>query len=407
MSQRRRNVGPRALRAGLASAWLLAAAPGRAQSPAPEAGAASPVTAGSVTAGSVTASASSAQRAAEAEAYCRHVAGAAAAESALLTGPRVVASFGLLRGSPLDPDGVASPDRDLVLNLRAGVEVSPTRMLGGALRREQAEIDCGQYRAELELAALGRDVDDERPALLARAAVLRGGLAAAEEILARSQAKLDASQTTLQAHTATRLRVEAHRQLLSDTEERLARSPRPSLGPVEPGRVFDDVRRMDRRREELQGQQRRLASVDVTLRGGYNEVFTVAQRLPVFAAINVGFDTGWFWQGGANAESAAAREQWLEHRLEAARDALRESAEGTLRQLQVARQQLAETRASLEDLERRQAELASLEAASADELADYLWFEVTKLRAAAAYGTARVQGLEDRQRRNSLANAAR
>ncbi|HTV24013.1 MAG TPA: hypothetical protein VMG12_35220, partial [Polyangiaceae bacterium] len=151
----------------------------------------------------------------------------------------------------------------------------------------------------------------------------------------------------------------------------------------------------------------RLASVDVTLRGGYNEVFAVDQRLPVFASINVGFDTGWFWQGSANADSAAAREEWIERRLDAAREALRESAEGTARQLAIARQQLADTRLSLEDLEQRQAQLGALQTASARELGDYLWFEVIKLRADVAYAAARVQSLEQRQRRGSPVAAAR
>jgi hypothetical protein len=263
MTQRTpRWFGSRAARACLASACVLAAAPSRAEDTAARTD--SP----------------GARRAAEAHAYCRHAKGAAAAENALLTAPRVVGSFGLLRGSPLNPDGVASLDRDLVLNSRAGIEVSPTRMLIGALRLEQAEVDCGPYRAELELAALGRAIDDERPALLARAEVLRAGLTAAEAILARRQNKLDASQTTLQAHTATRLRVEAHRQLLSDVEARLARAPRARLEPLEPERVFDDVRRTERRSEELQARQRRLASVDLTLRGGCNEVFAIGQPCP-------------------------------------------------------------------------------------------------------------------------------
>ena len=53
------------------------------------------------------------------------------------------------------------------------------------------------------------------------------------------------------------------------------------------------------------------------------------------------------------------------------------------------------------------AELVAVEAASASELADYLWFEVTKLRADAAYGAARVHTLEALQRRSALGEVPR
>jgi hypothetical protein len=341
---------------------------------------------------------------AEASAYCRHVQNSADSTSALLSSPRVFSSFGLLHGTPLDPEGLATGDGDLVLNFRAGVEVSPTRMYTGTLLRQQAAAECERHRAELALEALSLEPEDERRALAAKAEVLRGAMSVAEGILADSQAKLASSRTTLQAHAATRLRVEAHKRLLSDIDAQLARLPNPASRQTEPKQVFDALRHWESRREAADASLRRLESVEVGLRGGYNELFSVPQSLPIFASVNVGFAPGWFWQKQAEEQSAQARRDWVEAKIERARAALRDSSERLARQLQVAQRQLQEVSASLADLELRYTELQAVKTSLAQDVMEYLWFELVRLRAERAYAQTEVQSLEAQKQRldNSL-----
>lgn len=337
-------------------------------------------------------------RQAEAGAYCRHVLHRASSESALLYSPRVFSSFGLMRGSPIDPEGVANADPDLVLNFRAGVEVSPTRMYAGSLLEQQARAECGRQRAELALSALPHDPHDPRPALAAKAQVLREALPAAEEILASSQSKLDASLTTLQAYSATRLRVEAHKRLLADLDAQLAGLPSRQSAVAAPSEVFDALRFWESQRQAVDGSLRRLESVGVAVRGGYNELFAVPQRLPIFASVNVGFTPGWFWQKDAERDSAQARRDWVEAKIERARASLRDGLERLGRKLGVAERQLHEISVGLADLELRYRELENVRTSSASELMEYLWFELVRLRAERAYARAEVQSLEQRRR---------
>jgi hypothetical protein len=335
---------------------------------------------------------------AEANAYCRQVLSDADSQSSLLYSPRVISSLNLLNGSSFDPESGASADRDLVLNFRAGIEVSPTRMHAATLLRDQARADCEQRRAALALQALPVALSDDGPALAAQAEVLRGALGMAQEILAASHAKLDASLTTVQAYTATRLRVDAHKKLLAEVDAQIARlPPLPSEQPS-PKKVFDALRSSENQRQAVDRSRRRSESVDVTLRGGYSELFAVPQTLPIFAQLNVGFTPGWFWQEKAEEQSAAARRDWVENRIERARAALRDGADRLARQLDVARRQLEEASVSLADLEQRYAQLRGVRTAYAEELMEFLWFELVRLRAEQAYAQTQVQTLEERRR---------
>lgn len=331
---------------------------------------------------------------AEADAYCRHVVHRASSVSARLYSPTLFSTFGVLRGSPVDPEGLANPAPDLVLNFRAGIEVSPTRMYAGALLEEQARADCGRQRAELALQELPREHYDEGPALAAQAEVLRGAALAAREILAASQDKLSASRTTLQAYTATRLRVEAQQRLLAEVDARLARLPQRANAPAAPKQVFEAVRFWEGRRQAVEGSLRRLESVEVALRGGYNELLSVPQDLPIFASVNVGFSPGWFWQKAAERESASARRDWVEARLERVRASLRATGERLGRESSVAQRRLEELSASLADLELRYDELKGVRTSTAEELMEYLWFDLVRLRAERAYAHGQVQMLQ-------------
>jgi hypothetical protein len=335
---------------------------------------------------------------AEASAYCRYVIDAAESASALLYSPRVFSSFGVVRGYPTDPEGPTGGGIGMLLNFRAGVEVSPTRMYSGALLTERARVDCERHRAEAALEVLPVDVYDARPALRAKADVLRAALPEAAQLLAASQDKLNSSLTTLQSHMALRLRVESHKRVLAELEAELASLQKPASPAVEPRKVFDAIRQWESRQHSVDARTRRLEAVNVILRGGYDEFLSVPQKLPVFGSISLGFVPGWFWQDSAEERSAAGRRDWVEAKIQRARASLRDSLERLSNQLDVARHELQDLLVGLADLEQRYADLKGVNTPSAQDLMEYLWFDLVRLRADRVHAEARVHTLQRQAR---------
>lgn len=318
---------------------------------------------------------------------------AAASESALLHSPRLFSSFGIIRGSDIDPEGLDSARGDLVLNFRAGLEVSPTRMYAGSQIEERARADCGRIRAELALQAASGEVRyDGQEGLAARASVLRQALPTADSILADAARKLDAAQLTLQSYMATRQRVESLKKLLSDTEREQVRLPESPAVPHHQ-QLVDALRFWERRREAAAARVRRSEAFDVRLRGGYDELIAVPQRVPAFASVNVSFVPGWLWQHDDDERSVAAAGERAEHRVRALRAALIDSQRRLDRQYAVAERHLAEVSAGVAELESRYAQLQYVKTPTALDLMEYLWFELVRARSELAFARAELSAL--------------
>lgn len=333
--------------------------------------------------------------------YCEHVSNAAASESALLWSPRLFSRFGTIRGTA-DAGTADALERELRLNLQAGVDVRPMLMHAGALVEARARAECRRYAAELSFQHLLSDLAlDPRPALTAKVTALRAALPRAEELQEQSEQALSASQITLQEHTLTRARVDALRQATIEAEFELASvSPRTNAGvPARlASRVFEDLRLSEARRQEVEGQLRRVEGFGVSIRGGYDEVFGVPQSLPIFGAVTVDFVPGGLWQPAREREGVQARQRWVEHRIQEAQERLRSASERVKQQLEVSERQIAQLELRVTELEARSTELARVGTPAAEEFRRDIWFELVKRQADLASARARVETLV-RQRR--------
>lgn len=320
-----------------------------------------------------------------ARAFCEYVTAVAASEGALLRAPWLFSSFGTLRGAgALDTEAVAAVDRERELTLRfqAGLGFSPTRFHRAGLLSEQAQAECERRHAAEDIRALGAIPGGvTRAALEAKISVLREALPEAERLARRSLDELDASRTTVQEHHALELRVDELRQRLAGATLELASLPEAE----EPARAvrdpFERLRRWSAEEQAAASRLRRAEALSLTLRGGYDELLGVPQQLPVFGSISLEVNPGWLWQRGHDARAEQAHADALEVDVQGRRESLAALGRRLLAELGVVRQRLREVRSSLSDLERRRERLEAAGSSAAREYAEYIWFDVVRLRA--------------------------
>lgn len=324
-----------------------------------------------------------ADRAREADDFCREVTSAAASRAAPLRWPQLFSRLGLMRGSPIDLDGVVAARGDLLWNLQAGIDVSPVRMLTGGLIEDRARAECRRYAAELAVRELEARLDlDVASALDARAAALHARLPEAEARLADSAARLQAGHVSAQTHATARRRVARLRQATAAAELGAVRAPRSEPAPLSAAtRAFDSLRRSEARAQELDGRLRRMDAFGLNVRAGYDEVFGVAQAVPLFAFVSVQLSPALLFQGPLDAQSEAAHRRRVERRIAEAQRDLSDLSARLGRQLAIIERRLGELDAGVAELEAQQTELERVGTSAARELLDALWFDRVELEA--------------------------
>jgi hypothetical protein len=316
-------------------------------------------------------------------AQCEYVTAVAASQGALWRSPWVLSSFGTLRGggdTGLD-DAVQSGD-ELVWRLQLGLGFSPTRFIQASLLDDQARAECERYRAEEELRALATSPDGVTAAgLSAKIEVLERALPEAEELLEQSTSALEESRTTLQEHAALSLRVDDLRQRLADASLQRASLPPAPDRPRAGSSVFARLRGASARKEDAAAGLRQSQAVQLTLRGGYDKLFGVAQDLPVFGQIALELSPGWFWQRAHDERAERAHAELVVADRSRAQVSVGDLRRRLLAELAIVRRREAEVGAVLGDLASRLERLDAESGGSAREYAEYLWFDVVRLRA--------------------------
>jgi hypothetical protein len=309
----------------------------------------------------------------------------AASEGALLRAPWLFSSLGTLRGAgALDAEAIVAADRERELTLRfqAGLGFSPTRFHRAGLLDAQAQAECERRGAEEDIRALGTSAGGmTRTALGAKIAVLREALPKAEGLAQRSLDELDASRTTLQEHHALELRVDEIRQRLATAELDLAALPEAEELTGDARDPFERLRRWSAEEQAVASQLRRAEALSLTLRGGYDELVGVPQQLPIFGSISLELNPGWLFQRGHDAAAEEAHAEALEVGVQGRRESLAALVRRLQAELSVVRRRLREVRTSLADLEHRRERLEAAGSSAAREYAEYIWFDVVRLRA--------------------------
>ncbi len=310
--------------------------------------------------------------------YCDHVLGVASAESALMFSPELFLSYGK---QPTITDDVTAQTEDT--RFIAGVSYSLSGIYEGVLTRKRAKADCRRHEA-LGLVEGGTTYR----ALEARAAVLDAAMAEADKLLKAADRDLDARRATAQEVTATRLRVDALRELAAATRRELDELPPPGDEAGMRGAALAYYQ-ADAAVERAEGGLRRAKAWDVSVRLGIDDREDTAGS-PYFALVQVSFNPGWLLQGSGNKRAAAGRRRMV--RQERAAD--EQAAMTRLRSLlEIETKRAEETRVLADELEGQLQALERIGGENSRRLRDTVWFEAVRARAEAAYFAAHVASL--------------
>ncbi|HEX9291536.1 MAG TPA: hypothetical protein VF904_18605 [Anaeromyxobacteraceae bacterium] len=321
----------------------------------------------------------------DAESFCRYETAAAAAESDLLVSPELIGSFGWTHFTERDdPGGVSETLRPRLL---AGMRYSVSGLYRGLLTKDRARAECARYRA---LSAMRSFVESgaaalDRPALERRVEVLRGAIPAAEALVNDIRGRTDEGTATVVELNTTELRLDELRMLLAQATAQLEAIPS-TAEPTAPLTAALATSLVETRRvAEYESRLSAARGWDVSLRGGYEQVFGVASGTPVFGQVLVTLDPGLLWHDADRARAVEAVGAWRS--AEADGTVLRTL--DRLRQLRAAHASEKERLRQVDVLVRSLADrLAAAERVPAAQVRAYrnlVWFELTKANAERAY----------------------
>ncbi len=326
-----------------------------------------------------------------ADSYCDYVVGVASAESALLVAPTAFVTTGLV--NPVDSAGAAT-SQGPSSRITAGASYSFSSLYRGVSVRSRAQAECEAHRRFSELLAfIARNKDSlSLEALSAREGVLGAAMGRAMEILKNARQKLADGRATQEEVQALELRVDAmrvaHLQAKKDIE---VVAGLPDTGAKSITSLLAERRAAERKAEEEAAKVRSSFGWDVTVKGGYDQVLGINQKVPVFAMATVSVNVGWLFQGSGNDRAIAARPvatRWsLEGGSQPAIDAARRMRE-TIRSEEA---RLAQVRVLLADVEQRLKATQAVDGEKAKAFAEYLWFDSVMLQAEQAFLDAHIK----------------
>jgi hypothetical protein len=331
-------------------------------------------------------------------AYCDYVVGAASSSVAQQLYPRLYVSGGLLTNADGTTDlGIAGTDAGVLWRLQAGVSYSLADLNEGMAIRERARAECALYRRQSDLFAfLARyDEPDSIPGLQAKIAVLEAALPTAERLLEDMRGLLLRQQTTVEAVNATTLRVEGLRGELGSSRAKVAAVARKHPAPHEPAAALMQAYRTAAGQTAEQESRVRLSRrYDLSLRAGYDRLFGVREGIPVLATLTFTYSLGALTQPRLETLAQEGRTGWATFGIEGIHDRVSLLLAKLRGVLDVQSQRARETSVLLADLETRYRALENAPGDSVRAYRDYLWFDLTRLRADAAYLQAQTEELE-------------
>jgi hypothetical protein len=331
----------------------------------------------------------------DAAAYCEYVTGIADSDSALDMSPTLFGTAGFVSGIDVSPGGsLLGPAKRVV----AGASYSFSGLYRGIQTRAGAKADCRRYQAVSELHAFLESNKEgrTRTSLDAKLRVVEEALPKAEELLAAARASLQQSRATIEQLHALELRVDDLRSLAAETRaerDAMDRAPRPPARPI-----ADVLRERDEAEAETEaheGHVRESRAWDVSVRGGYDQVFgTSFSYTPLFAYLTLTANVGGLFQPAAEERASHGRVAWTRRQVEGADDRVDQYV-ARLRALRDAdRKRLEESRVLLADLETRWQTLQQLPGERVAVVAQYMWFDLVKARAENAYLTVHLADLD-------------
>lgn len=326
--------------------------------------------------------------------YCDWVQGLGDAEAALELAPEVFGSFGVVNTGEAE-GGV--PLGKPKLRVTAGLSYDFVGLYRGHKIHRRAAAECRRHQALSSLQAAVRQGMGlgEDSALEARARVLQDALPRAEELVNALRTDLRDGRATLEELNAMQVRLDNLRSLSTDTalaRERLASRPEFPRGQrLEP--LLEELRAADDAVEVATGSLRRAKAWELSVRGGYDEVFDVEQEVPLFGQVMLTYDLGHLWQGKANARARDGRRRSTANDVDGVHQKISELLVELRSRHRTEEARLREVSALVSDLEGQLREVEALQTREIRRFRDYLLLELARLRAEQAYLTAHVEAL--------------
>ncbi|WP_342374129.1 hypothetical protein NVS55_22300 [Myxococcus stipitatus] len=329
-----------------------------------------------------------------AEGYCEWVKGVGDAEAALELAPEVFGSFGVVN------TGQAEGGTDLGKpkpRVTAGLSYDIVGLYRGRVIHRRAAAECRRQQALSSLQAALRQGAGmgEASALEARAQVLEEALPRAEALVTALRSDLREGRATLEELNAVQVRLDNLRSLSTDTamaRERLAAQPDLPRGQRLES-LLEEFRAADDAVEAASAGLRRAKGWELSLRGGYDEVFDLDQDVPLFGQVMLTYDLGHLWQGKANARARDGRRRATKNDVGGMDQQVTELLTELRARHRTEEARLREVSALVTDLEGQLREVETLQTREVRRFRDYLLLELARLRAEQAYLTAHVESL--------------
>lgn len=316
--------------------------------------------------------------------YCRYIESAASSEAALLYAPELFGTAGAFQIGEGDAGRAFGEPR---ARITVGLEASLKDIFQGVAVRRRAAAECRRWRAMNALqgaleagAGLGAEA-----ALAARARVLEAALPLLDDRLGELRNEVKLANATIEELDAAQLRADTLQDLHARTMIDLARARDHAAPTGSLADLLGEYRAADDEIERLEGRLRKTDAWDLRIRGGYDEIVGVDQKLPVFGALTLSYDLGNLWQHGADARARAARREWVREEaggVDSRIDGLLGELQATYGLERVRLEQLSTVK---RDLEAQLVSVDAIQSSHVSRFRDYLLFELTKVRAEHAY----------------------
>jgi hypothetical protein len=327
------------------------------------------------------------------EGYCRYVRGLFDSERALNLWPSLFGYVGLVNPAELT-GGASQTATPPSLRLTAGLSYSFAGLYRGGVLRDTAEADCATYRRFSELLAFIAHNKEglSEDALLARARSL-------DEAVPEAEAKVNAAFTraregrgTVEEAHGLEARLDAIR-LASMQARRDARAY--AVTAASEDKLLRDLLAeyavTETRAEQRHAALRQSYGWDVSVRGGYDQVFgSSTQYVPAYVMASASVNLGLLAAGRANRQAIDGRPIWSRWALEGgghpAVDAVRRVRELGLQEAD----RIAVVSQKVAELEARERAAREIDNDKARLFADHIFFELVLDRAELAFLRAHV-----------------
>ena len=250
--------------------------------------------------------------------FCDWVRSTAASESSILMTPEFLAAAGVVNGLIL-PDHFLFTEPissfDPRLRLTVSAEYSLSDLSRGLAIRARARAECRRQRsiARLQNFVQAHENGQSRAALTAQLHVL-------EDALPRIQQAVDQVEHHLREHRATVVELVSAYRRAEQVRTEIARIQRElatlntQRTPVQSS-VGRDLRLAMNAEADIERQDakiRRSRAWDLTLEGGYDQVFGVRDGLPLFGTVTFTFSPGLLFHSRFDRRAEKARLRWAE-----------------------------------------------------------------------------------------------